>query len=236
MLLGEQVTIHLRAGRRPEASEAVRRLAKLDGRRTEGAGARSWPAGSEPEFKLTAALSKARLLEFDREYDAALETLASVRPLAAQTGRSPILTTHDLVTARILESAGRSDEATSCLVAAVERAAPLGLFRTFLSEGAPIRTMLARLRTEAWLSNGAASYLDRLLGGGPKAPTAATLTRRQAETLSLAATGMSYKQIALTLEITYETVKWNLKKVYAKLEVSNRYDAAIRARRLGLID
>jgi len=31
------------------------------------------------------------------------------------------------------------------------------------------------------------------------------------------------------------TVQWNLKNVFVKLKVSSRYDATIRARRLGLI-
>ncbi len=43
---------------------------------------------------------------------------------------------------------------------------------------------------------------------------------------------MSNKRIALTLDITYESVKWNLKNIFRKLGVSTRYDAVTRARRL----
>jgi len=46
---------------------------------------------------------------------------------------------------------------------------------------------------------------------------------------------MSNKRIALTLNISQETVKWNLKNVYAKLGVSSRYDAMSWARKHGLI-
>lgn len=46
---------------------------------------------------------------------------------------------------------------------------------------------------------------------------------------------MSNKRIALTVGITLETVKWNLKNVFIKLGVSSRYDAMVWAKRKGLI-
>ena len=47
---------------------------------------------------------------------------------------------------------------------------------------------------------------------------------------------MSNKRIALTLNITLETVKWNLKSIFGKLGVPSRYDAVMVARKRGLID
>lgn len=46
---------------------------------------------------------------------------------------------------------------------------------------------------------------------------------------------MSNKRIALTLGITLETVKWNVKNIFSKLGVSSRYDAMILARRRGIV-
>jgi LuxR family maltose regulon positive regulatory protein len=43
--------------------------------------------------------------------------------------------------------------------------------------------------------------------------------------MALVAAGMTNKRIALTLGITPETVKWNLKNIFARIRVSNRYDA-----------
>lgn len=46
---------------------------------------------------------------------------------------------------------------------------------------------------------------------------------------------MSNKRIALTLNVSVETVKWNLRNIYAKIGVSSRYDALSWARRRGVI-
>nr|NYU04105.1 response regulator transcription factor [Pseudomonas sp. SbOxS1] len=47
---------------------------------------------------------------------------------------------------------------------------------------------------------------------------------------------MANKRIALTLNISLETVKWNLKNIYSKLGVSSRYDEVSWARKNGLIE
>jgi LuxR family maltose regulon positive regulatory protein len=47
---------------------------------------------------------------------------------------------------------------------------------------------------------------------------------------------MSNKRIALTLNITLETVKWNVKNILSKIGVSSRYDAMAWARKHGLIE
>nr|WP_180204258.1 LuxR C-terminal-related transcriptional regulator [Pseudomonas sp. SbOxS1]NYU04104.1 hypothetical protein [Pseudomonas sp. SbOxS1] len=47
---------------------------------------------------------------------------------------------------------------------------------------------------------------------------------------------MANKPVALTLNISLETVKWNLKNIYAKLGVSSHYDAVSWARKNGLIE
>ena len=61
------------------------------------------------------------------------------------------------------------------------------------------------------------------------------LTPREAEILALICNAMPNKRIALALDITLETVKWNVKNILAKLGVSNRYDAITRAREAGLV-
>lgn len=47
---------------------------------------------------------------------------------------------------------------------------------------------------------------------------------------------MSNKRIALTLNISVQTVKWNLKKIFVRLQVSSRYEAIIAARKLALCE
>jgi ATP/maltotriose-dependent transcriptional regulator MalT len=234
LVLAEQVRLHVAKGRRQLAADAVERLAKLDARSSISIGLGGETAGA-------VAIARARLLALDGEHDAALDALATARALARRLGRGRELVTTELVSARVLHAAGRPEEAWSQLVAAVERAAPLGLIRTILREGDQMLEMLSRLRPSASLSSEAASHLDLLLGGGAAAasaearPASATVTPRQVQILGLAATGMSNKQIALSLSIAPETVKSNLKDIFSRLGVSSRYDATTWARRQGLI-
>jgi NarL family two-component system response regulator LiaR len=61
-----------------------------------------------------------------------------------------------------------------------------------------------------------------------------TLTRREREILAMVAEGGSNAQVAQTLWVTEQTVKFRLSNIYRKLEVGNRTQAAARARALGL--
>ncbi|WP_307161847.1 helix-turn-helix domain-containing protein [Cupriavidus necator] len=52
---------------------------------------------------------------------------------------------------------------------------------------------------------------------------------REREILALLEQSMSNKRIALVLNLSVDTVKWNLRQIYAKLNVSRRYDAILVA-------
>ncbi|MNZ97398.1 Transcriptional regulatory protein ComA [compost metagenome] len=57
------------------------------------------------------------------------------------------------------------------------------------------------------------------------------MTRREQEILELLEQSMSNKRIALALNLSLQTVKWNLKNIFSKLGVSSRYDAILVVRR-----
>jgi DNA-binding NarL/FixJ family response regulator len=61
------------------------------------------------------------------------------------------------------------------------------------------------------------------------------LTRRQQEVLELTAQGLCNKRIGKTLGIAEATIKAHLYALYRGMSVSNRTQAVLRARRLGLI-
>ena len=63
----------------------------------------------------------------------------------------------------------------------------------------------------------------------------AALTRRELEVLELAAQGASDKEIADALVVSLYTVKSHMRNVLAKLQVSNRQEAARLARQRGLV-
>jgi len=61
------------------------------------------------------------------------------------------------------------------------------------------------------------------------------LTRRELDVLALLVQGMSNREIALRLEISPDTVKHHVSKCTAKLEATNRTQAAAKALELGLV-
>jgi DNA-binding CsgD family transcriptional regulator len=61
------------------------------------------------------------------------------------------------------------------------------------------------------------------------------ITEREYEVLRLIASGQSNKQIAARLDVSPNTVKTHVSRVYEKLRAARRTEAVLRARELGLI-
>ncbi len=66
--------------------------------------------------------------------------------------------------------------------------------------------------------------------GGTKADPLSTLTAREQEVLELVASGLSNKRVALKLDLHEKTVKHHMSRILAKLNVSNRTEAAMTLR------
>src|SRR5258708_19392491 len=62
------------------------------------------------------------------------------------------------------------------------------------------------------------------------------LTQREQKILRLIADGLSNQDVAEQLFITLGTVKWYLKQIYSKLQVSSRTQAIATAHIAGLLD
>jgi len=58
--------------------------------------------------------------------------------------------------------------------------------------------------------------------------TLPSLTPREKELLPLLAEGLTYREIAMQLGVTSETVKKHLKNIYRKLQVGNKIEALIK--------
>jgi DNA-binding NarL/FixJ family response regulator len=69
---------------------------------------------------------------------------------------------------------------------------------------------------------------------GPAADARSALTGRQLEVLRLLARGLTNREIADVLKIAEGTVKTHVMHVYEALDVTNRTEAAMRMRELGL--
>ena len=95
------------------------------------------------------------------------------------------------------------------------------------SGGAPMTPTVARMIIDAVRAH----QLD-------EQPTDALfhdLTKRERDVLTLLAKGLTYAETAETLEIGLGTVQGYVKRIYAKLHVASKAEAATLAQRMGLI-
>src|SRR3990167_1673351 len=67
-----------------------------------------------------------------------------------------------------------------------------------------------------------------------KARESLGISEREFEVLELLAAGQSNKQIAASLDVSPNTVKTHVAKLYGKLQASRRTEAILRARELGM--
>ncbi|WP_321909555.1 LuxR C-terminal-related transcriptional regulator [Paraburkholderia sp. J11-2] len=145
-------------------------------------------------------------------------------------------------------SAGEPSRALETFREVADIAAPTGIYRSILDQGAAVGPLLRmaheRMRSAARTPE-VTAWLDRLIEGwramyepqskprreGEREP----LSSRERNIVELIAQGQSNKEIARTLGITPETVKSHLKNIFAKLAVDKRAQAVSRAQALGLV-
>lgn len=112
------------------------------------------------------------------------------------------------------------------------------------------RFLVVTYRAEAWSALVAVAFLSlgiwvgaRLFRQAPAAPFEANtrvqetlgISSRELEVLHLLAAGRSNKEIASQLDVSPNTVKTHVARLFEKLEVKRRTEAILRARELGMI-
>ncbi|WP_342625636.1 LuxR C-terminal-related transcriptional regulator [Pseudomonas alkylphenolica] len=241
--LAEQVRIGLLENNRTKAQTLVAQLDIL-GRAYQGAG------GFQAEIPAMVALAKARLLLANNEPDKAMQALEHVRNYAQRHLRGQLSVTALLLMAIAQFDLHQQDTANDLLLEALENGKQLGLVRTFLDEGTALYPLLVLLADKVVSDRDSpvSAYLADLLsslrhdkdgespGDTAFSTTRSALTPREVAILQLISQAMSNKRVALTLNISLETVKWNLKNVFLKLGVSSRYDAVSWARKHDFIE
>ena len=238
-ILAEQARVRARMGDLSGAGESAGELASLCSR----LGSHD---GFYAEIPILKAIAHARRSLACGDPEAASASLSEISDLVARLGRGRMTVAVGIVAAASLEAAGREREAAAELARTVCLGSELGLIRTFLDEGDAMKESLERLLEGKALAGAPRLYartlLDQFLpiqaraaNDPPGVELKAALRPREIEIMSLVAAGMTNKRIALTLGITPETVKWNLKNIFARIGVSNRYDALTWTRRQRLI-
>jgi DNA-binding NarL/FixJ family response regulator len=69
----------------------------------------------------------------------------------------------------------------------------------------------------------------------PPRPKRAALTRRETEVLTFLAKGIAYAEIGALLGIGLGTVQSHIKRLYTKLEINNKAEAALVAAEMQLV-
>lgn len=176
------------------------------------------------------------------------KALALVEPLVArmeQQGRTRHEVEARMLQALALQAQGKPERARDALKAALRLAEPGGLIRLFADEGRPMEHLLKSMRADERLSMYAArilaaleddaGHLPALLSSQSKSPLVEPLSEREQEVLRLLAAGLANPEIAQELTVTVHTVRSHVKSIYGKLSVHSRWEAAQRARELGLL-
>ncbi len=136
---------------------------------------------------------------------------------------------------------GEHASAMTALERSLRLAEPEGYMRLFADLGLPMARLLQGARERAVAPEYVAKLLTAFVGD-PAIPTQASeslpeaLSQREQEVVRLIAAGLTNREIAETLVVSPETVKKHTGAIYSKLGVSNRTEAAAKARELGLLD
>lgn len=170
---------------------------------------------------------------------AALEVLAPVLVDGQSDGRSLVRSEAAILHAVGCAALGRRDEAARAVDVALEATAGGGHLRPWLDCGAVVVPLLERAVDRARVAEPALAHAAQLLQRLRQAPTSAQppvgLTDREVAVLRLISAGHSNQQIGDALFLAVGTVKKHTHNIYAKLNVTNRTQAAQAARDLGLI-
>ncbi|MFV0277030.1 MAG: LuxR C-terminal-related transcriptional regulator, partial [Parahaliea sp.] len=200
------------------------------------------------EIEVAWQLSRARLSLIKGENDTVYENLDAIDRVANRFNRPRLSIVGDLLRAVVLLQKGEQDEAESALKSALSAGFSRGMRRLFKDEIPVVQHMIQSLDTlanpelESFRNSLFVSEENTHMTANESLPYDYTristehhdniLTRRERDILELLEKSMPNKRIASTLNLSVHTVKWNLKNIFAKLGVTNRYDAITSARKL----
>jgi LuxR family maltose regulon positive regulatory protein len=197
----------------------------------------------EPLLRLELALARTFAALANGDTRTAGDHLAAAWNFARQINRGYETVQILALQALLAERAGESPSAL--LVEALSRAEAGDLVRVFADTHPEVVDLVRRFAQRGAHSPVTRAFIDRVLAAAnltvgeaakPASPTeSGMLTPKEGEVLQLLAAGLANKRIATELGLSSETVKWHVKKLFAKLSAGSREHAVERARMLGLI-
>ena len=152
--------------------------------------------------------------------------------------------------AGMLASIGESEAADVLFFSTIKSGAAAGLYQLFVENSGESSALLRRAYDRAEASGSTDRELQPFVGSlisrrenrqvkdipTPSAATISdTLTARERDILVRIGQGLPNKRIARALEISPETVKSHIKRIFLKLAVGTRTEALARGKSLGLV-
>jgi LuxR family maltose regulon positive regulatory protein len=166
----------------------------------------------------------------------AAQLLAQLLQPAGSLGRLGSVVEIHMLTALVCDALGQRPEAVASLAAAFTTAPePDAYARLFLDEGEPMRTLLRhaqRLRVADGHPSRILAAYERPV---PNHALVDPLSEREVQVLRLLDSHLTGPQIAGELFVSHNTVRTHTRHIFAKLQVTTRRAAVLRAGDLGLL-
>ncbi|MCY1363162.1 HTH-type transcriptional regulator MalT [compost metagenome] len=220
-----------------QSAQAEALLAQLQALADQHAGIKR---GTPLIIQMLATRASIELQLYQRDFSKAISQLMPLIELCETARHWQLATTLRLQLAIAEKDCGHSQQAREHLMTALYHGHRLGLVRSLLDVAPELPQVLDALLAGNALDPVLSFYAQRLLTAAKPTENAArkatlpmaTLSERETEVVQLMAQAMTNKKIARTLGVSPETVKWHIKNLFAKLDVTGRDDAIARWRDL----
>lgn len=209
----------------------------------------------QPKYiRLGDQLMKVQVFIANHSWQEALALVQGIEAECQAAGLNRMLVGALLLKAIIYQAIGDPDRALSEMTSAIRTAAPDRFVRVFVDGGEAVQHLLAQCATRCIPEEAAgiqqllahfpatsnqniatSRAVMRVQGQSSVSELVEPLTAREQEVLELIAAGCTNREIADRLVTTENTVKKHTSHIFGKLMVSNRTQALIQARVLGLI-
>ncbi|MBL8270342.1 MAG: hypothetical protein JNL55_28340 [Steroidobacter sp.] len=242
-LIAERVRLLIETGR---ADDAIRYAAAQGIAATDRAPTPGDAVTSRDEYR---AMIWVRVAQASDHLFEAATVARQWRSFCAARGAILSLIRWDILLACLHFTSGNKLAAQRALREALTHGVNVRSLRSFIDEGAIMRTLLESVEStdSNHPTDAFADELLAVLDGGDRAARATPadstsdeglygrFSEREREILTLVASGLRNKEVAERLGMTEGTIKWYLQQVYDKIGTRRRQRAVERARQFGLI-
>ena len=197
---------------------------------------------TEPEH-----MALARLLIAEGRPELAMRILDRLSDRLRHDGRMQRLASVRALSAVAAFQSGDALSALAAVVDSVSICAPQGAVRSLIDEGSQFQEVVefCRGRIPSWSTNSEVGAFVEKITASRQPRSAKSInpqlhrrlpqfSTREADVVRLLSSGRSNRDLAQALAMAPDTVKWHLKNIFGKLNVSNRTQAVLRLQELGM--